>query len=194
MRVRWALEEVNQTYDVRLVSFAEMKQDAYLRLQPFGQIPAYQEGALVLFESGAIILHLATRHAGLLPDDADARARAICWMFAALNTVEPPIVQREEVDLSEKDEDWYRKRLPIVDERIHSRLISLSRRLGDAEWLDGTFTAGDLMMVMVLRRLEGTGLLEQHSKLHDYVARGQTRPAYRRAFEAQRKVFSDSHR
>jgi len=189
MRVRWALEEVGQPYDIRLVSFRAMKEAAHRALQPFGQIPTYEEGDLVLFESGAIVLHVAQRHAGLLPEDANARARAIMWMFAALNTVEPPIVEREQVPFSEGDRLWYRDRLPLLEDRIHTRLDALSARLGAADWLDGTFSAGDLMMVMVLRRLDGMGIRERYPNLCAYVARGQARPAYKRAFDAQRAVF-----
>ena len=190
MRVRWALEEVGQPYDVRLLSFKEMKEPAHLSLHPFGQIPTYEEGELVLFESGAIIFHIAERHAGLLPDDANARARAIAWMFAALNTVEPPIVEREQAPYTEGDKTWYKERLPMLDNRIRVRLGELSNRLGDADWLDGAFSAGDLMMVMVLRRLDGSGLLEKYPNLAAYVARGEARPAYKRAFAAQLAVFT----
>jgi glutathione S-transferase len=189
MRVRWALEEVGQPYDVRLVSFEEMKQPAHRALQPFGQIPTYEEGDLVLFESGSIILHIAERHAGLLPVQPDARARAITWMFAALNTVEPPIVEREQVPYYEKDEPWYEARLPLIEDRVRDRLRELSARLGDFDWLDGDFSAGDLLMVMVLRRLDGTGLREAFPNLVAYVARGEARPAYQRAFAAQHAVF-----
>jgi glutathione S-transferase len=190
MRVRWALEEVGQPYDVRLLSFKEMKEPAHLSLHPFGQIPTYEEGELVLFESGAIIFHIAERHAGLLPDDANARARAIAWMFAALNTVEPPIVEREQAPYAEGDKPWYKERLPMLDNRIRVRLGELSNRLGDADWLDGAFSAGDLMMVMVLRRLDGSGLLEKYPNLAAYVARGEARSAYKRAFAAQLAVFT----
>jgi glutathione S-transferase len=189
MRVRWALEEVGQPYDVRLVSFAEMKQPAHRALHPFGQIPTYEEGDLVLFESGGIILHIAERHAGLLPDDANARARAITWMFAALNTVEPPIVDRSMAMLVERDKGWYHERLPILEARICDRLDELSSWLGDADWLDGAFSAADLLMVTVLRRLGGSGLLEQYPNLSAYVARGEARPAYQRAFDDQLAVF-----
>jgi glutathione S-transferase len=161
MRVRWALEEVGQPYEVRLLSFRAMKESAHLRLHPFGQIPTYEEGDLALFESGAIVLHIAQRHAGLLPDDANARARAIAWMFAALNTVEPPILDREIPTYMERDKSWYEERLPILEDRIRARLDQLSGRLGDADWLDGAFSAGDLTMVTVLRRLEGSGILEE---------------------------------
>jgi glutathione S-transferase len=190
MRVRWALEEVGQPYDVRLVSFKAMKEPAHLALQPFGQIPTYEEGDLVLFETGAIIFHIAERHPGLLPDDANARARAITWMFAALNTVEPPIVEREQVPYAEGDKPWYAARLPMIEDRIRVRLDDLSRRLGDADWLDGTFSAGDLMMIMVLRRLEGMDILEEYPNLSTYVARGEARPAYKRAFADQLAVFT----
>src|SRR5687768_10912879 len=181
MRVRWALEEVGQRYDVRLVSFSEMKEPAHLELHPFGQIPTYEEGELDLFESGAIVLQIAERHQGLLPDEANARARAIAWMFAALNTVEPPIVERSMATILERDKSWYEERLPVLEDRVRVRLGELSRRLGDADWLDGAFSAGDLLMVTVLRRLDGSGLLKEHPNLPAYVARGEARPAYKRA-------------
>ncbi|MCC2674429.1 MAG: Glutathione S-transferase [Ramlibacter sp.] len=190
MRVRWALEEVGQPYDVRLVSFKAMKEPAHRALHPFGQIPTYEEGDLALFESGAIILHVAQRHAGLLPQDANARARAITWMFAALNTVEPPVVELEQAPYAEGDKPWHAQRVPLMEDRVRVRLDDLSARLGDADWLDGAFSAGDLMMVMVLRRLEGTGIVEDYPNLAAYVARGQARPAYQRAFDAQRAVFT----
>jgi glutathione S-transferase len=191
MRVRWAFEEVGQPYDVRLVSFEEMKQPAYLALQPFGQIPVYQDGDLTLFESGAIIFHIADHHEGLLPKDPDARARAIGWMFAALNTVEPPIVELEQTSFTERDRPWHADRVPLMKDRIRDRLGSLSRRLGNGDWLDGDFSAGDLMMVLVLRRAEGTGLIEEYPNLAAYVARGEARPAYKRAFAAQLAVFTE---
>src|SRR3982074_3596645 len=161
MRVRWALEEVGQPYDVRLLSFSEMKESAHRMLHPFGQIPTYEEGDLALFESGAIVFHIAQRHAGLLPDDADARARAITWMFAALNTVEPPILERETARLLEADKRWSKERLPLVEDRVRDRLKQLSARLGRADWLDGGFSAGDLMMVSVLLRLKSSGILDE---------------------------------
>ena len=190
MRVRWALEEVGQPYDVRLVSFREMKEPAHRALHPFGQIPTYEEGDLVLFESGAIVFHIAENHAGLLPGDANARARAITWMFAALNTVEPPIVEREQAPYVERDKPWYEERLPILEDRVHVRLSDLSGRLGDADWLDDAFSAGDLLMVTVLRRLDGSGILEKYPTLSAYVARGEARPAYKRAFGDQLAVFT----
>jgi len=190
MRVRWALEEVGQPYDVRLLSFSAMKAPAHRALHPFGQIPTYEEGDLILFESGAIVLHIAERHAGLLPDDANARARAIAWMFAALDTVEPPIIERSMATILERDKSWYATRLPMLDERVRARLSELSSRLGEADWLDGAFSAGDLMMITVLRRLIGSGLLEDYPGLSAYIARGEARPAYRRAFDAQLAVFT----
>ncbi|QPB21663.1 glutathione S-transferase family protein [Rhizobium sp. 007] len=189
MRVRWAFEEVGEPYEVRLLSFKAMKEPAHLALHPFGQIPTYEEGDLTLFESGAIVFHIAERHAALLPDDANARARAITWMFAALNTMEPTIVDREVARLLEGDETWYEQRLSVVEERIRKRLSELSDRLGDADWLDGEFSAGDLLMVSVLLRLKGSGILDEYPSLSAYVARGEARPAYKRAFDAQLAVF-----
>ena len=184
-RVRWALEEVGLPYDVRLVSFAAMKEPAHLALHPFGQIPTYEEGDLALFETGAIVFHIAAHHAGLLPEEANARARAITWLFAALNTVEPPILDLVIARLMEGDKPWAAARLPLVEERIHNRLEQLARHLGDADWLDGGFSAGDLMMVSVLLRLRPSGLLDGYPTLDAYVARGEARPACRRAFAAQ---------
>lgn len=190
MRVRWALEEVGQPYEVRLVSYEAMKEPAHLALHPFGQIPTYEEGDLALFESGAIVLHLAQRHAGLLSADANARARAITWMFAAVNTVESPILELVTAKFQEGDKPWTNARMPLVRDRIRSRLQPLSARLGGAQWLDGAFSAGDLMMVSVLLRLKPSGMLGEFPKLAAYVARGEARPAYQRAFDAQLAVFT----
>jgi glutathione S-transferase len=190
MPVRWALEEVGQPYDVRLVSFSDMKEAAHRALHPFGQIPTYEDGDLVLFESGAIVFHLAERHAGLLRDDANARARAITWMFAALSSVEPPILELATARLLEGDKPWTKERLPLVVDRVRDRLKQLSDRLGDADWLDGEFSAGDLLMVGVLRRLNASGLLDEYRTVAAYVARGEARPAFRRAFAAQLAVFT----
>lgn len=184
-RVRWALEEVGQPYDVRLVSFAAMKEDPHLALHPFGQIPTYEEDGIAIFETGAIVLHIAETRAGLLPGDAGARARAITWIFAALNTIEPPILDLTVARIVEGDRPWAAARLPLVLDRIRTRLAQLSVRLGGAEWLDGAFSAGDLLMVSVLLRLRMSGLLDEYPNLAAYVAHGEARPAYRRAFEAQ---------
>ena len=194
LRVRWALEEVGQPYEVRLVSFAEMKEPAHLALHPFGQIPTYEEGDLVVFESGAIVLHIAQRHAGLLPTDANVRARAITWMFAALNTVEPVALELETTRFMDRDKPWYPERLPLVETRIQVRLGQLSASLGDAEWLDGAFSVGDLMMVGVLFRLKSSGLVDTIPNLAAYVARGAARPAFQRAFAAQYAVFTGGQR
>ena len=187
-RVRWALEEVSQPYEVRLVSFRAMKEPAHRALHPFGQIPTYEEGDLALFETGAIVFHIAERYAGLLPDDVNARARAITWVFAALNTVEPPILELATARLLEADRSWNNERMPLVEDRVHNRLIQLSARLGDADWLDGAFSAGDLMMASVLLRLRSSGILDEYPKLAAYVARGEARPAYKHAFAAQLAV------
>jgi glutathione S-transferase len=189
MRVRWALEEVGQPYEVRLVPWEKFKEEAHLARNPFGQIPTYEEGDLVLFESGAIVLHIAERFPGLLPKDADARARAITWMFAALSTVEPPIVDRDVVKYFEKDKSWQGERFAMVDERIRGRLRQLSASMGDSEWLDGAFSVADIIMVHVLVRLEGSGILEGYPNLAAYVARAKERPAYQRAFAAQLAVW-----
>lgn len=185
MPVRWALEEVGQPYDIRRVSFQAMKEAPHRALQPFGQIPTYEENGLVLFESGAIVLHIARSHTGLLPGDATARARVVSWMFAAVSTVEPVIVQREASLYHERDRPWHEERLRLVDDRIRVRLGELAARFGEAHWLEGEFSAGDLLMVQVLRRLGGSSLLDEFPNLVAYVARGEARPAFRRAYEAQ---------
>jgi glutathione S-transferase len=187
-RVRWAFEEVGQPYGVRFVSFRAMKEQAHLAVHPFGQIPTYEEGGLALFETGSIVFHIAQRHAGLLPEDASARARAITWMFAALSSVEPPILEFANAKLLEADKPWAKERLPIVAGRVRDRLKQLEARLGDAEWLDGEFSAGDLMMVSVLLRMRPSGILDEFPTLAAYVARGEARPAYKRAFDAQYAV------
>jgi glutathione S-transferase len=192
-RVRWALEEAGLPYDVRLVSFRAMKEPAHLALHPFGQIPTYEEDGLVLFETGAIVFHIATHHGALLPADDHARARAITWMFAALNTVEPPILELVTARIFEGDKPWARERIPLVEARVRDRMHPLAARLGDADWLDGDFSAGDLMMVSVLLRLRPSGILDEFPTLAAYVARGEARPAYQRAFAAQLAVNAPSH-
>lgn len=189
MRVRWALEETGQRYDVELLTFDQLRQTRYLAQQPFGQIPVFRDGDIALFESGAIVLHVAQQWPGLLPDDAAARARALSWLFAALNTIEPPIVEREQVEYTEADRPWFAERIPLLDARVRRRLEPLAARLAAREWLDGGFSVADLVMVTVLRRAEGTGVLEGLPALPAYIARGQARPAYQRAFAAQAAVF-----
>jgi len=188
-RVRWALEEVGQAYDMRFVPMADLKKPEHLRLDPFGKIPVYAEGGLVLFETGAIVLHIASRHPGLLPADRAARERAIVWMFAALSTIEPAILEREAVLYLEQDKPWSKERMPLVEDRVRDRLGQLSARLGDAKWIDGDFSAGDLMTIDVLRRLEGSGLLEGFPNVAAYVARGEGRPAFSRALASQRADY-----
>jgi glutathione S-transferase len=189
MGVRWTLEEAGLAYDVRTLSFAAMKQPAHRARQPFGQIPTYEEDGLILFESGAIILHIAQHHAGLLPDDPEGSARAIAWLFAALSTVEPPIIARSMAGFTIRDKPWYDEQIALLDDQLRVRLTDLSRQLGDAPWLEQAFSAGDLMMIVVLRRLAGTGLLEEYSNVAAYVARGEARPAFQRAFAAQHALF-----
>lgn len=191
MRVRWALEEVGQPYSVELLSMKALKEPAHRARNPFGSIPTYERGPLTLFESGAIILHIAERHEGLLPIDSDKRARVIMWLFAALNTIEPPIVEREAFVLEEKDRPWFGERLPMIEDKIRNRFADLSKRLGSDDWLEGNFSVGDLMMVMVLRRLEdgAQSLLDEFPNLSRYVARGEARAAYKRAFKAQHEVY-----
>jgi glutathione S-transferase len=192
MRVRWALEELGLDYDVRLLSFAALKQAEHRALHPFGQIPTYQSGEIALFETGAIVLHLAEQSPGLLPDAPAARARAIAWMFAAVSSIEPPIIELQNAVLLEADRPWHADRMPIVTQRVRERLAMLSDYLGDADWLEGAFTAGDLMVIDVLRRLSSSGLVAEFAKLSAYVARGEARPAFQRAFDAQAAIFAAS--
>ncbi len=192
MRVRWALEEVGRPYEVQLLSFEAMKTAEHLARHPFGQIPTYEEDGLVLFETGAIVLHIAHGHAGLLPEAPQARARAVAWLFAALNTVEPPILELANARLLEAEQPWTAARLPLVRDRVRQRLVPFARHLGEAQWLEGDFSAGDLMMISVLLRLRPSGLLDDHPTLAAYVARGEARGAYQRAFAAQLAVFEAS--
>ncbi|MBO9622094.1 MAG: glutathione S-transferase family protein [Sphingomonas sp.] len=194
MRVRWALEEVGQPYDVRLLSFVALRAPEHLARNPFGQIPTYEEDGLTLFESGAILLRIAERHSGLLPEDPDARARSIAWMFAALTTVEPPIFELSLATILERDKSWFAERQPMLQDRVRTRLDQLAAHLGDGEWLDGSFSAGDLLMVTALRRLESSDLLHDYPSLQAYIARAEARPAWQRAFADQLAVFTNSER
>ena len=186
MRVRWALEEVGQLYDVRYLDWGEQKEPAHRARSPFGQVPTYEEDGLVLFESGAIVLHIAQKWPGLLPDDPAARARAIEWMFAALNSVEPPVWELIIARIIDGKEDWAAARLPGVMGRLRVRLDALAARLGNSEWLDGAFSAGDLLMVQVLRNLARSNTLGDWPSLSAYVERGEARPAFGRALAALR--------
>lgn len=181
LRVRWALEEVGQSYAVRLLPQGEQKQEPHRALQPFGQVPTYEEGDLTLFESGAIVLHIGERFGTLLPAAQDARARVQEWAFAALNTVEPTVTDFALTAIFEADQPWSQQRLPMVKQRIGERLAELSDRLGENDWLDGEFSAADLLMVTVLRGLRKTGLVEAHPNLAAYQARGEARPAFQQA-------------
>lgn len=192
MRIRWACEEVGLAHDVRLQSFAALKEPAHRARNPFGQIPTWEEGNLTLFESWAIVLHIAQAHPGLLPAEPIAHARAIAWIFAAIDTVEPPIFDLSIAGIVERDRPWHAERKPMLEDRVRTRLSELAGWLGRRDWLEEAFTAGDLMMVTVLRRLHGTGLLEPQPALAAYVARGEARPAYQRAFEAQKALFESS--
>ncbi|WP_292896520.1 glutathione S-transferase family protein [Nitratireductor sp.] len=189
MRVRWALEEVGQDYDIRTVSFQQMKEPSHRRLQPFGQIPTLETGTVSLFETGAILLHIASEHAGLLPEDDRGRAKALSWFFAALNTIEPPIVEREAAGYTMRDRPWFGELLALLDEKVDLRLRDLSDALADRDWLCGHFSLADIMMVTVLRRLEGSSLIEKHASLCAYMERGKSRPAYQRAFDAQHALY-----
>jgi glutathione S-transferase len=192
LRVRWALEEVGQPYDVRYLSQGEQKGPEHRARQPFGQVPTYEEEGLNLFESGAIVHHIASKWPGLFPAVPAGRALATEWMFAALNTVEPPISELAYVDIFEADKPWSKPRRPAVEERIATRLGDVARRLGDSHWFNGDFSAGDLMMISVLRIIENDALLAAHPILVAYVKRGTDRPAFRRALTAQLAGFTGS--
>ncbi len=194
MIVRWALEEVGQTYETRLVAWADFKKPEHRARQPFGQIPTYEEGDLVLFESGAIVLHIAERFSGLFPADLNARARAITWMFATVSDVEPLIIQREVMEYLESEKSWAEARMPLVEQRIRDRFAQLAARLGGDDWLDGGFSAADVLMVQALRRLESQTPLIEFPNLVAYVERGKARPAFKRAFAAQLADWEVSRR
>ncbi len=190
LRVRWALEEAQPPYEVKLLGLGDHKSDEYRGLQPLGQVPAYEEDGLVLFESGAIVMHVAERCETLLPIDPAARARAKTWMFAALNTMEPAIQQLTEIDLFHSEEAWAKSRRPAVEERVKTRLTELAARLGGRDYLDGRFTAGDLLMATVLRILRHTDLVAQLPALAAYCLRCEARPASQKALAAQMGTFA----
>lgn len=192
LRVRWALEEVGQPYRVRYLSQGEQKAPPHRARQPFGQVPTFEDGELVLYESGAIVLHVADSRDGLLPDDRLGHARAVEWAFAALNTVEPPIMDHATATLFEANEPWSKPRLPSVEDRIRERFGEVAARLGERAWYDGAFSAGDLLMIAVLRILRDTPLLGEFPNLAGYVARGEARPAFRRALADQIAGFTGS--
>lgn len=189
MTVRWALEELGLPYRVRPVAMADLQRADHLSLQPFGQIPAYEDAGIVLFETGAIVLHLAGQRPGLLPTDQAARARTISWMFAAANTLEPPVIHLETAGFAYAGQPWEAAAYRPLEDVIGRRLAALDRHLAGRDWLEEDFSAGDLLMIQVLRRLGGTGLTSPHPCVLTYVARGEDRPAFRRAFAAQLETY-----
>jgi glutathione S-transferase len=190
LRVRWALEEAHLPYEERLIGPVEQKSNEYRGLQPFGQVPAYEEDGLVLFESGAIVMHVAERCEVLLPVDPAARARAKTWMFAALNTIEPPIQNLAEIDLFHSREEWVKSRRPAVEQRVRTRLNQLAERLEGCDYLEVRFTAADLLMTTVLQNLRQTDLLAQVPVLAAYCLRCEARPAFQKAMAAQTATFA----
>lgn len=192
LRVRWAFEEVGQPYRVRYLDQGSQKEPPHRAIQPFGQVPTFECDGLALFESGAIVLHIAETHGKLIPADANGRARTLEWAFAALNSIEPPIIQFAIASLFEADRPWAKDRLPLVRARVEERLGELEARLGDKPWLEGEFSAGDLLMIAVLRNLKQSGLLSAFPTLSAYVARGEARPAFRKALADQLAGFTGS--
>ena len=190
IRPRWALEEVGQDYEVELIS--DSKCADYRARQPFGQVPVYRDEQGEIFESGAMVLRIAERGGKLLPTDPAARSRAIQWMVAALNSVEPFVMALVINDVFEAEREWSKARHGHVEERLQIRLGELEAALGDKKWLDGDeFTIGDLMMISVLGGLRGTGQLDSHPKLADYVRRGETRPSHKKAMADHLATFEE---
>lgn len=189
LRVRWALEEAGHPYEVRLIGPQEQKSDDYRALQPFGQVPTYEEDDLKLFESGAIVMHIAEKSDALMPRDADGRARARTWMFAALNTLEPQVQQLAAIDLFYPAEEWAKARRPGVEQMVRKRLGELQVSMKGRDYLEDRFTAGDLLMVTVLRNLRQTEILTEYPALSAYRERCEARPAFARALAAQMEPF-----
>lgn len=189
LRVRWAIEEAGGDYDIAVIDFAQAKGPDYRRSQPFGQVPCFSDGEIEMFESGAIVLHIAERSRALLPIDTYGRNRAITWMFAALNSIEPMIGELAVVDVFEKDAEWTKLRRPGLVETIRKRLGDLTQWIGDKDYLEGEFTAGDLLMATVLRNLRQTDLVAEQPALAAYLARCEARPAFQRALAAQMEHF-----
>jgi len=181
VRVRWALEEAGWPYRQRLIGPEDQASAAYRGIQPFGQVPAIEEDGRALFESGAIVLHIAERSEALMPNDATGRARAIAWSFAALNSVEPPVQNLNELDLFHAGEEWAKARRPMVVTAVEKRLAALETWLGDRDHLEDRFTAGDLLMTTVLRTLDSTDLVAGRAKLLAYQKRCEGRPAFKKA-------------
>jgi glutathione S-transferase len=190
LRVRWALEEAGLPYEERLIGFDDRVSAGYRALQPFGQVPAYEEEGLVLFESGAIVLHVAGRSEALMPSDPGRRARVTTWMFAALNTIEPRIQNLAELDLFHAEEEWARLRRPAVVDAARARLTDLAGWLDGRAYLEDRFTAADLLMTTVLRILRHTDMVAQIPVLEAYVRRCEARPAFRKALADQMAAFT----
>jgi glutathione S-transferase len=190
LRIRWALEEIGRPYKVRLLDALHPRPADYFLEQPFGQVPAYRDDEVHLFESGAILIHLGLGDERLLPDDANGRGRAIAWLVAALNSVEPAIFELSAIDLFNRGEAWTRERRPQVIDKIRERLRLLAGALGDRDWFEGRFTIGNLMMVSVLRNLRNTGLVAEQARLAAFVARGEARPAFQQALADPLAVFA----
>ena len=189
LRIRWALEEIERPYRVRLLDAMNPRPAEYFLEQPFGQVPAFRDGEVQLFESGAILIHLGIEEERLLPRDRNQRMRAIAWLIAALNSVEPMIFELASIDLFNRGQEWTAQRRPQVVEKIEARLQLLADALGDQEWFEGRFSIGNLMMVSVLRNLRHTELVAAHPNLAAFVARGEARPAFQRALADQLAVF-----
>lgn len=189
LRIRWSLEEIGQPYKVRLLDAMNPRPADYFHEQPFGQVPAYRDEEVQLFESGAILIHIGLSDERLLPGDANGRGRAIAWLVAALNSVEPMIFEFINIDIFSRGQNWTKERRPQVVEKIDARLKLLSEALGEQDWFEGRFTIGNLMMVSVLRNLRHTDLVARHANLAALVARGETRPAFRQALADQLAVF-----
>jgi len=192
LRVRWALEEAGIGYESQLLDFEMSKQPAYLRQQPFGQVPAFSDGRVEMFESGAIVLHIALDSPALMPGDEAGRARVMTWIFAALNSVEPAIGQLGDIDLFHAGETWTVERRPQVEAEVRKLLATLAGQLDGRDYLESSFTAGDLMMVTVLRSLRHTSLVGEHPVLSAYQARCEARPAFQRALAAQLEPFEQA--
>ena len=192
LRIRWALEEIGRPYRVRLLDAMNPRPADYFHEQPFGQVPAYRDDEVQLFESGAILIHLGLGDERLLPADANGRGRAIAWLIAALNSVEPAIFELVNIDIFNRGQDWTKERRPQVVEKIDARLKLLADALGDREWFEDRFTIGDMMMVSVLRNLRHTDLVQRHAQLADFVARGEARPAFQQALADQLAVFREN--
>lgn len=192
LRIRWALEEIGRPYRMKLLDALNPRPAEYFEEQPFGQVPVYRDEKVQLFESGAILIHLGLQDERLLPIDHAQRMRAIAWLIAALNSVEPAIFPLLQINIFNKGEEWTEQARPKFMERLNGRLKCVSEALGDRDWLEGRFTIGDLMLVAVLRQLRGTGTVDAFPNLAAYVKRGEARPAFSQALADQLAVFEQN--